>query len=150
MISTTSSGVNFFMSSWTVSAADLANRDEVFGHADRFDEKFDMVRTYRKGKWKYIRNYQSYYADGLQNNYRYRQLAYDNWRNLYRAERLNPVQRQFFERRSVEQLFNLEKDPHEVTNLAADPAQSKRLAEMRGLLKNKIKSKNYICTYVRF
>ena len=69
-----------------VSAADLANRDEVFGHADRFDEKFDMVRTYRKGKWKYIRNYQSYYADGLQNNYRYRQLAYDNWRNLYRAE----------------------------------------------------------------
>ena len=130
-----------------VSAADLANRDEVFGHADRFDEKFDMVRTYRKGKWKYIRNYQSYYADGLQNNYRYRQLAYDNWRNLYRAERLNPVQRQFFERRSVEQLFNLEKDPHEVTNLAADPAQSKRLAEMRGLLKNKIKSINDLSFY---
>ena len=130
-----------------VSAADLANRDEVFGHADRFDEKFDMVRTYRKGKWKYIRNYQSYYADGLQNNYRYRQLAYDNWRNLYRAERLNPVQRQFFERRSVEQLFNLEKDPHEVTNLAADPAQSKRLAEMRGLLKNKMKSINDLSFY---
>ena len=130
-----------------VSAADLANRDEVFGHADRFDEKFDMVRTYRKGKWKYIRNYQSYYADGLQNNYRYRQLAYDNWRNLYRAERLNPVQRQFFERRSVEQLFNLEKDPHEVTNLAADPAHSKRLAEMRGLLKNKMKSINDLSFY---
>ena len=130
-----------------VSAADLANRDEVFGHADRFDEKFDMVRTYRKGKWKYIRNYQSYYADGLQNNYRYRQLAYDNWRNLYRAERLNPVQRQFFERRSAEQLFNLEKDPHEVTNLAADPAQSKRLAEMRGLLKNKMKSINDLSFY---
>ena len=130
-----------------VSAADLANRDEVFGHADRFDEKFDMVRTYRKGKWKYIRNYQSYYADGLQNNYRYRQLAYDNWRNLYRAERLNPVQRQFFERRSVEQLFNLEKDPHEVTNLAADPTQSKRLAEMRGLLKNKMKSINDLSFY---
>ena len=130
-----------------VSAADLANRDEVFGHADRFDEKFDMVRTYRKGKWKYIRNYQSYYADGLQNNYRYRQLAYDNWRNLYRAERLNPVQRQFFERRSVEQLFNLEKDPHEVTNLAADPVQSKRLAEMRGLLKNKMKSINDLSFY---
>ena len=130
-----------------VSAADLANRDEVFGHADRFDEKFDMVRTYRKGKWKYIRNYQSYYADGLQNNYRYRQLAYDNWRNLYRAERLNPVQRQFFERRSAEQLFNLEKDPHEVTNLAADPAQSKRLVEMRGLLKNKMKSINDLSFY---
>ena len=130
-----------------ISATDLAKRDEVFGHADRFDEKFDMVRTYRKGKWKYIRNYQAYYADGLQNNYRYRQLAYDNWRNLYRADRLNPVQRQFFERRPVEQLFNLENDPHEINNLAADSDQAKRLTEMRRLLKNKIKSINDLSFY---
>ena len=125
-----------------VSALDLAKRDEVFGHADRFDEKFDMVRTYRKGKWKYIRNYQAYYADGLQNNYRYRQLAYDNWRDLYRVDRLNPVQRQFFERRLVEQLFNLESDPHEVKNLAADPTYAKRLGDMRRLLRDKMKSIN--------
>ena len=130
-----------------ISATDLAKRDEVFGHADRFDEKFDMVRTYRKGKWKYIRNYQAYYADGLQNNYRYRQLAYDNWRNLYRADRLNPVQRQFFERRPVEQLFNLENDPHEINNLAADSDQAKRLTEMRQLLKNKMKSINDLSFY---
>ena len=130
-----------------ISAADLAKRDEVFGHADRFDEKFDMVRTYRKGKWKYIRNYQAYYADGLQNNYRYRQLAYDNWRNLYRANRLNPVQQQFFERRPVEQLFNLENDPHEINNLAANPDQDKRLTEMRRLLRNKMKSINDLSFY---
>ena len=130
-----------------ISATDLAKRDEVFGHADRFDEKFDMVRTYRKGEWKYIRNYQAYYADGLQNNYRYRQLAYDNWRNLYRADRLNPVQRQFFERRPVEQLFNLENDPHEINNLAADSDQAKRLTEMRRLLKNKMKSINDLSFY---
>ena len=130
-----------------ISANELAKRDEVFGHADRFDEKFDMVRTYRKGKWKYIRNYQAYYADGLQNNYRYRQLAYDNWRDLYRVDRLSPVQRQFFERRPVEQLFNLENDPHEVNNLAADPDQVKRLAEMRQLLKKKIKSINDLSFY---
>ena len=129
------------------SAVDLATRDEVFGHADRFDEKFDMVRTYRKGSWKYIRNYQAYYADGLQNNYRYRQLAYDNWRDLYRVDRLNPVQRQFFERRPVEQLFNLATDPHEVNNLAADPAQAKRLADMRRLLRDKMKSINDLSFY---
>jgi len=129
------------------SAVDLATRDEVFGHADRFDEKFDMVRTYRKGSWKYIRNYQAYYADGLQNNYRYRQLAYDNWRDLYRVDRLNPVQRQFFERRPVEQLFNLATDPHEVNNLAADPAQAKRLADMRRLLRDKMTSINDLSFY---
>ena len=129
------------------SAVDLATRDEVFGHADRFDEKFDMVRTYRKSSWKYIRNYQAYYADGLQNNYRYRQLAYDNWRDLYRVDRLNPVQRQFFERRPVEQLFNLATDPHEVNNLAADPAQAKRLADMRRLLRDKMTSINDLSFY---
>ena len=130
-----------------VSVADLAKRDEVFGHADRFDEKFDMVRTYRKGRWKYIRNYQAYYADGLQNNYRYRQLAYDNWRDEYRAKRLNAVQRQFFERRQAEQLFDLETDPHEVNNLAADPAQAKRLADMRRFLSDKMKSINDLSFY---
>ena len=130
-----------------VSAADLAKRDEVFGHADRFDEKFDMVRTFRKGKWKYIRNYQGYYADGLQNNYRYRQLAYDNWRDLYRADRLNRVQRQFFERRPVEQLFDLEADPHEVNNLAGDPDQAKRLADLRERLRSKMKSINDLSFY---
>ena len=130
-----------------VSAADLAKRDEVFGHADRFDEKFDMVRTYRKGRWKYIRNYQAYYADGLQNNYRYRQLAYDNWRDEYRAKRLNAVQRQFFERRQAEQLFDLEADPHEVNNLAGVPVQAKRLADMRRLLRDKMKSINDLSFY---
>jgi len=130
-----------------VQAAALATRDEVFGHADRFDEKFDMVRTYRKGSWKYIRNYQAYYADGLQNNYRYRQLAYDNWRDLYRVDRLNPVQQKFFERRPVEQLFNLYTDPHEVNNLTNDPAQAKRLADMRRLLRDKMKSINDLSFY---
>jgi len=130
-----------------VSAADLAKRDEVFGHADRFDEKFDMVRTFRKGNWKYIRNYQNYYADGLQNNYRYRQLAYDNWRDEYRAKRLNAAQRQFFERRPAEQLFDLAADPHEVNNLAADPKHAKRLVDLRGRLRAKMKSINDLSFY---
>ena len=39
----------------------LAERDEVYCYADRFDEKYDLVRTVRKGKWKYIRNYQGFY-----------------------------------------------------------------------------------------
>jgi arylsulfatase A-like enzyme len=66
-----------------VKSKDLSKRDEVYCYADRFDEKYDLVRTVRKGKWKYIRNYQGFYPDGLQNNYRYRMLAYQEWRELY-------------------------------------------------------------------
>ena len=71
-----------------ISAKEVESRDETFGYADRFDEKYDFVRTYRKGKWKYIRNYQGFYPDGLQNNYRYRMLAFQEWRELFKKGKL--------------------------------------------------------------
>ena len=72
-------------------------RDEAYGYADRFDEKYDLVRSIRKGKYQYIRNFQPYLPDGLQNNYRYKMLAYTEWRDLFNAGKLTGVQRQFFE-----------------------------------------------------
>ncbi len=120
-------------------AEELSGRDEAFGYADRFDEKYDFVRTLRKGKWKYVRNYQAFYPDGLQNNYRYRMLAFAEWRNLYKAGKLNAEQSQFFERRPPEQLFDLESDPHEVRDLSSDPKHKDVLAQMRVGLRQKVK-----------
>ena len=68
-----------------------------YGYADRFDEKYDMVRTIRRGDLKYIRNYQPFNFDGLQNNYRYKCLAYEQWRTMYEEGKLNEIQRRFFE-----------------------------------------------------
>ena len=62
-------------------------------------------------------NYHTY-PDGLQNNYRYRMLAFAEWRELYKAGKLNACQRQFFEPRPAEQLFDLSQDPHEVNDLS--------------------------------
>ncbi|MGB0273598.1 MAG: sulfatase-like hydrolase/transferase, partial [Opitutales bacterium] len=104
-----------------VKSKDLSKRDEVYCYADRFDEKYDLVRTVRKGKWKYIRNYQGFYPDGLQNNYRYRMLAYQEWRELFKAGKLNDKQSQFFRPRPAEQLFDLSVDPHEVNDLSGKP-----------------------------
>ena len=120
-------------------AEELAAQDESFGYADRFDEKYDFVRTLRKGKWKYIRNYHPFYPDGLQNNYRYRMLAFSEWRQLYQAGKLNAAQRQFFERRPAEQLFDLENDPHEVRDLSAKPEHKDMLVKMRVTLRQKVK-----------
>lgn len=117
-----------------VTAAEVNGRDEVYSYADRFDEKYDLVRAVRKGRWKYLRNYQPFNPDALHNNYRYQQAAYAEWRDLYRAGKLSAVQRQFFEPRASESLFDLEKDPHETVNLAADPAQAAVLADLRGRL----------------
>ncbi len=119
---------------------DLNRRDETFGYADRFDEKYDLCRSLRKGRYKYIRNYQAYYPDALQNNYRYRMLAYEEWRTLFREGKLNPVQQQFFQRKAAECLYDLEQDPYETKNLADDPGYSKILKDLRGKLAERVKS----------
>lgn len=123
-----------------VAAAEVDGRDEAFGYADRFDEKYDLVRTLRKGRYEYVRNYQPFNFDGLQNNYRYIMLAYAEWRELYRAGKLNAVQRQFFERRDPEVLYDLAADPHETTNLAADPKYRSVLVDLRERLKSRVTS----------
>ena len=114
-----------------VSQEELSTRNSVWGYADRFDEKYDLVRSYRKGKYTYIRNYQPFNFDGLYNFYRYKMLLYQEWRELYRQGQLNPIQQQFFQSRPPEQLFDVEKDPHEVNNLAEDEAFQEVLLEMR-------------------
>ncbi|MBN13328.1 MAG: sulfatase [Opitutaceae bacterium] len=122
-----------------VTARDLDRRDEAFGYADRFDEKYDLVRTFRKGKYKYIRNYQPFNFDGLFNDYRYKMLAYREWSAMYQAGELNAVQSQFFEPREAEALYDIEKDPHETNNLADDPKSASVLRDLRQRLTNQVK-----------
>jgi len=123
-----------------VSMEEVNSRDEAFGYADRFDEKYEMVRTLRKGDLKYHRNYQSYYPDGLQNNYRYKMLAYQEWRDLYQAGKLNEVQSAFFEPKAPEALYDLAKDPYETKNLATDPEYADELKMMREKLGKQVRS----------
>lgn len=130
-----------------ISEADLNARDETFGYADRFDEKYDFCRTIRKGKYQYIRNYQAFLPDGLQNNYRYKMLAYTEWRKLYREGKLNAVQKQFFERRPPEQLFDVEADPHEVNDLSSDPKHADVLTALRKRLQQKVREINDLSFY---
>ena len=65
----------------TVTEDNLNKRNTTFGYADRFDEKYDLVRSFRKGKYKYIRNYQPFNIDALFNFYRYKMLAFKEWQD---------------------------------------------------------------------
>ena len=123
-----------------ITLEEVNKRDETFGYADRFDEKYEMVRTLRKGKWKYIRFFQGYYPDGLQNNYRYRMLGYQQLREMHQAGTLNAQQRQFFEPKPAEGLYDVEADPHELNNLASDPKHANTLADLRQRLGRRMRS----------
>ena len=109
-------------------------RKQIYGYGDRFDEKYDMVRSVRKNEFKYIRNFQPYNPDALMNNYRYKMLAYREWKTLYDEGTLNQLQSQFFEAKSPEALYDIDKDPYETNNLATDPAYAKILEELRNAL----------------
>ncbi|CAM4214746.1 sulfatase [Zobellia roscoffensis] len=112
----------------------LDKENVAYGYADRFDEKYDMVRSVRKGKYKYIRSYNPYNFDGLMNNYRYQQAAYREWKEMYEDGKLNELQSAFFKSRAPEMLFDVENDPYETINLANDSNFGTTLKEMRGLL----------------
>ncbi|OEJ98684.1 sulfatase [Flavivirga aquatica] len=133
-----------------VTAKDLESRDETFSYADRFDEKYDMVRALRKGKYKYIRNYQAFNFDALMNEYRYRQLAYKEWRKLYEEDQLNDIQAKFFKTKQPEALYNLEIDPYETNNLANQSDYSKVLLDMRKKLNAKITNMPDLSFYPEF
>ena len=102
-------------------AMNVTNDDVTYGYADRMDEKYDMVRSVREGRYKLIRNYQPYQFDGLMNNYRYRQMAFKEWEDLYEGGHLNSVQMAFFEPKAPVMLYDLEVDPYETSNLVDDP-----------------------------
>lgn len=118
---------------------ELNSRDETYSYADRFDEKYDMVRAVRKGNYKYIRNYQPFNYDGLMNNYRYKQMAYQEWQTLYTDGKLNELQSAFFNQRAPEMLFDIDADPFETKNLADDPAYATTLSTMREKLTTWVK-----------
>lgn len=130
-----------------VTLDELNRRDETFGHADRFDEKYDLVRTFRKGRYKYMRNLQPFNVDSLYNDYRYQQAAYREWRDLYQAGKLNADQRQFFEPRPAECLYDLKNDPYELHNLAGDPSLAETLQMMRSRLTAQMKSRPDLSFY---
>ncbi len=114
-----------------VSLEEVNTRDEAYGYADRMDEKYDFVRSLRKGKYHYMRCFQSWLPDGLQNNYRYISLAYQEWRTLNGQGKLDGPPRAFFEPRPAELLFDCEADPHNVHNLASDPGHESVLHDLR-------------------
>ena len=118
----------------------INKKNTAFGYADRFDEKYDLVRTLRVGKFKYIRNYQPFNMDALFNFYRYKMLAYKEWLSLYRDGKLNDIQSQFFQPKSPEALYNINLDPHEVNDLSKSEDHKEILLQMRGQLQQRISS----------
>lgn len=110
-------------------------RDYVVSARDRCDETVDRIRSVRQGKFKYIRN--SYPQRPYLQPCAYKDAKpfMPVLRELFASGQLNAVQSlHLAETRPQEELYDLETDPWEVRNLAADPQHADRLASLRTTL----------------
>ena len=97
----------------------------------RMDERIDLVRGLRDKKYRYIRNYMPHKIYGQYIEYLWKAPSMGSWEAAYKAGTLNAVQRKFWETKPVEELFDVEADPHNVNNLAGDPKYKAVLERMR-------------------
>jgi len=109
-------------------------REYIYATRDRYDESYDMVRAVRDHRFKYIRNCRPELPYLLWIPYRNRHpILQEMWR-LHMADELEGPQKLMFGSRPVEELYDTEADPHEIHNLAADPAHASELERLRAEL----------------
>ncbi|MDF2377938.1 MAG: sulfatase-like hydrolase/transferase [Verrucomicrobiales bacterium] len=114
---------------------DGPKRDYVFGARDRMDERYDIIRAVRDKRFRYVRNFEP-----LKPYYQYmntpeKGATMNEIRKAEKAGELTGALALFSAgTKPVEELYDLENDPHEIHNLADDPAHADKLAEMKAAL----------------
>ena len=106
----------------------------VFGTRARMDERYDLQRAVRDERYVYIRNATPHRAYGQYLAYSALMPSWQAWKRLYEAGRLSPRQSAFWETKPAEELYDLETDADEVTNIAALPAHRPALERLRAAL----------------
>ncbi len=108
------------------------SRKYIFAARDKMDDTHDAMRMIHSTRYKLIHNLMPERAWLQYNEYKethYPMLAEMNV--LYQQGKLNPAQSAFFAPTKPEfELFDLQTDPHEIHNLADDPAFGKIKADL--------------------
>lgn len=107
-------------------------REYIHAAADRLDEYYDMIRAVRDRRYKYLRNFKPEQGYYLPLAYREQMASMQELLRLRDAGELDEVQMQWFRQsKPEEELFDTWNDPHEIRNLADDPAYAEKLKELR-------------------
>jgi len=118
-------------------------RKYIFAARDRMDETYDRIRTVRDKHCQYIRNFEPDLPYAQRIAYGELMPTMQVWRKLHAEGKLNSVQDAFFAAtKPREELYDVDTDPDEVHNLAADPKYRDKLTKMRAALDHWLKETN--------
>jgi hypothetical protein len=107
-------------------------RQYIFAARDRMDEWFDCRRAVRDNRFKYIRNYRPEFGAYMDIEYRKQLKTMQVLLEMRDAGTLNEEQKNWFRTsKEPEELYDLQNDPYELNNLAANPAFKTDLERLR-------------------
>jgi arylsulfatase A-like enzyme len=107
-------------------------RQYVFAARDRLDSEYDRVRTVLDGKLQYVRNYRPELPLYMDIEFRLQQPMMREMLKLRDEGKLNAAQMFWFKpNKPKEELYDLEKDPYELNNLAGQAAYRADLERLR-------------------
>ncbi len=110
-------------------------RSFVYAARDRMDEVYDRIRAVRDARFKYIRNFEPEKPYVQPIAYRNRMPLMQELLRLHESGQLDGPQALWFRlTKPVEELYDTDADPHEIDNLADDPAYGEVLERMRAAL----------------
>jgi arylsulfatase A-like enzyme len=104
----------------------------VFAARDRMDIEYDMMRSARDGRFLYIRNFAPELPFAGHIVYRNQSAIMQEWLRLQAAGQLKGSAALWMRTsRPAEELYDTKVDPHQIRNLAAEPAHRATLERMR-------------------
>ena len=107
----------------------------IYGFRGRMDERTDLVRSVRDHRYVYIRNYMPHRPYGQYLSYMFQTPTTRVWHALFQQNQLTAVQSHFWKPKPTEELYDLQKDPDEVRNLAQSPDHREVLQRLRAAQK---------------
>jgi arylsulfatase A-like enzyme len=112
--------------------------DYLFGFRGRMDERVDFVRTVTDGRYVYVRNFRPDLPAGQHVQYQMKTPTTRLWYDLFRADKTDRAQSAFWLPTPVEELYDLDSDPHEINNLIADPDHQDHRQRLASTLINQL------------
>ncbi len=115
-------------------AKDYTPRDFIVAARDRCDYTIERIRTIVTPKFQYLKNYLTG-RPYMQPSYKDPWPVSQKFREMMANGEMNETQLIFFgDTKPEEELYDLENDPHQIHNLAGDPAYRDALEKHRQLL----------------
>jgi N-sulfoglucosamine sulfohydrolase len=107
-------------------------RQYVYAIRDRMAERYDCVRVVRNQRYQYNRNFMPHLTWSQFVSYTEAMPTMKAWRALAAEGKLSgPSARYFAATKPAEELYDTQTDPHQVSNLAADPRHRATLEQFR-------------------